>query len=181
MTKKLVIAAILSALLAAGIFSGCSSSSEPATKAGTVSAGGSSKAADSQSSADKVFKVGDIVKVKGAELTVTKISKSDGSDYDKPQKDGNEFVIVSVTIKNVGTDKVDYNPFYFKMKNSQGQITQSSVTTINQSTQLQTGELSGNGSVSGDVVFEEPKNDAGLLLQYLDIDMNTVLTQVKIS
>ncbi|QSZ27545.1 DUF4352 domain-containing protein [Aceticella autotrophica] len=113
------------------------------------------------------YNVGETAKFNGAEMTVTKVEKSNGSEYDKP-KDGMEFVIVTVKIKNAGKDKLSYNPLYFKMQNSKGQITDETFSTINQNTALQSGDLAIGGEVEGSIIFEEPINDPGLVLQYQD-------------
>jgi hypothetical protein len=111
------------------------------------------------------FKVGESVQLKDNKLTVTKVTKSTGTDFDKP-KAGNEFVIVTVAIENAGKEKITYNPFDFKMSNSQGQITDAAITTVNTDTAMQSGELATGGKVSGTIVFEQPKGDSKLQLQY---------------
>ena len=103
---------------------------------------------------------------KGA-ITVTKVEKSQGSEWDKP-KSGKEFVIVYLTIENKGNDNLSYNPLYFKMQNSQGQQESMTFTTVDQDTSLQSGELIPGGKVSGTITFEQPKGDTGLILIYSD-------------
>ncbi len=140
-------------------------------KGPSTSGSGSSNSATPQSTKapkDEIYSVGQAANVDDCEMTLTTVEKSAGGEYDKPQKDGCEFVIVTVTIKNNGKDNLSYNPFYFKMQNSQGQITDMTFTTIDQSTALNSGDLAPGGSVSGTVVFEEPKDDTGLILQYQD-------------
>ena len=117
---------------------------------------------------DAIYAIGQAANVDGCEMTVTNVEKSTGGEYDKPQSDANEFVIVTVSIANKGKKNLPYNPFYFKMQNSQGQITDTTFTTVAQSTALNSGELAPGGTVSGTVVFEQPKDDAGLVLQYQD-------------
>lgn len=103
---------------------------------------------------------------KGA-ITVTKVQKSQGTQYDKP-KSGKEFVIVYVTIENKGSSNLSYNPYYFKMQNSQGQQESRTFTIVDNDTSLQSGELIPGGKVSGTIVFEQPKGDTGLVLIYND-------------
>lgn len=127
------------------------------------------------------YAVGETVKYKGVEMTVTKVEKSNGSDFDKP-KDGKEFVIVTVKIKNGNNDKLAYNPFYFKIQNSKGQVEDQAFTTINTDNSLQSGDLVAGGEVEGTIAFEEPIGDAGMLLQYQDnIFSDKVKIQFKIS
>ena len=101
-------------------------------------------------------------------ITVTNVERSQGSEYSKP-KSGKEYVIVSLKIENKGKDNLSYNPFYFKMQNSQGQQEDYTITMgVNDDTQLNSGELIPGGSVEGTLVFEEPKGDTGLILIYND-------------
>lgn len=105
------------------------------------------------------------VKLNDAIVKVTNVEKSNGSDYDKP-KDGMEFVIVTVFIKNGGNSEISYNPYDFKMQNSKGQITDEGFTTVNSDTQLNSGNLASNGEISGTMAFEQPLNDNALVLKY---------------
>ena len=129
--------------------------------------GGSGVAQSEQIGADasKVFGINEPVKYKGLELSVTKVEKSNGDDFDKP-KDGMEYVIVTVKYKNTGAEKISYNPYDFKMLNSKGQITDEAFTTIDSDTALSSGELAPGGEIEGTIAFEQPKGDTGLKLQY---------------
>lgn len=157
-------------VLLIGIGSCGSKNNEPTKVGGTVttntsSSNNSSKSA--QSNKSKTFKIGDVVALDGLNLSVTKVDKSNGDDFEKP-KSGNEFVIIHVKIANKGTEKIDYNPLYFKVQNSKGQITDETFTTIDQDTTLNSGELAPNGEVEGTIAFEEPQGDKGLVLQFQD-------------
>lgn len=112
-----------------------------------------------------VFAVGEAMQLGKNVLTVTKVEKSNGTEFDTPQQ-GKEYVIVTVQIQNAGDQNISYNPFDFKMANSQGQIQDMGFTTVNSDTSLQSGELAPGGSVSGTIAFEEPVGDTGLQLQY---------------
>ena len=59
--------------------------------------------------------------------------RTQGNEWSKP-KSGNEFVTITVNIENKGKEKLDYNPLYFKLQNSQGQQEGMTFTTINQDT-----------------------------------------------
>ncbi|RSD26817.1 DUF4352 domain-containing protein [Mesobacillus subterraneus] len=115
--------------------------------------------------AKEEFAVGEKVQLEDNVLTVTKVEKSPGSEFDQP-KDGHEYVIVTVEIENAGDENISYNPFDFKMSNSQGQIVDQAFTTVDTNTALQSGELAPGGKVSGTISFEQPAGDAGLQLQY---------------
>ena len=100
-------------------------------------------------------------------ITVTQVERSQGEEYSKPAS-GKEYVIVHVKIENKGDSNLSYNPYYFKMQNSQGQQENTTITIIDQDTALNSGELIPGGTVEGTLVFEEPIGDAGLVLIYND-------------
>ena len=127
-----------------------------------------------------IYAVNEDVKLNDAVVKVTKVEKSNGNEYDKP-KDGMEFVIVTVSIKNSGKDQISYNPFDFKMQNSKGQITDETFTTINQDTALNSGDLAGNGEITGTIAFEQPKNDNALVLIYQGSMFSSKQIKIKLN
>ena len=129
----------------------------------------------------EVYSIGEEAILGDGAITVTNVAKSQGSEYIKP-KTGKEFVIVSVTIENKGDKNLSYNPFYFKMQNSQGQ--QESITfsasVDNNDTELNSGELIPGGKVSGTIAFEQPVNDEGLILIYSDSIWSSKEIKIKL-
>ncbi|MFP5116040.1 DUF4352 domain-containing protein [Bacillaceae bacterium C204] len=113
--------------------------------------------------APKEFQVGETFQLDEYKVSVNKVEKSTGNKFDKP-KSGNEFVIVTVTIENGGTATIDYNQFDFNIKNSQGNMIEATITTIDDDTRFNAGLLPSGGKVSGTVVFEAPKDDTKLQL-----------------
>src|SRR5699024_4742483 len=109
------------------------------------------------------FCVGDKVKLDGQVVEVTEVKKSQGDDFETPSE-GNEFVIVHVAIENNGEDEISYNPFNFKMKNSDGQIEDEGMLMVDSDTSLSAAYLAPGGNVSGTLSFEQPKDDDGLEL-----------------
>jgi len=120
------------------------------------------------------YKIGDIVKASnGATLqVVTDLKKSHGGEYDSI-KPGQEYVMVKVTICNNGKETIAYNPYDFKMQNSQGQILDGTYASINTDTALDSGNLAAGGTVSGTLIYEEPKDDKALTLIYTGNIFNT--------
>jgi hypothetical protein len=155
----LVVVVVIIAIANAG---GKDEPKKVASQAVSNNESGNSEATDPEKTE---FKVGESVQLKDNKLTVTKVAKSAGTDFDKP-KAGNEFVIVTLTVENAGKENISYNPYDFKMTNSQGQITDAAFTTVNTDTALQSGELATGGKVSGTIAFEQPKGDSKLQLQY---------------
>ncbi len=109
--------------------------------------------------------IGEEVKLGETTIVVNSVEKSAGTEWDKP-KSGNEYVIVSVTIRNVGQQEIFYNPYNFSMINSQGQITDMAFTTVDSDTALSSGSLASGGTVSGTISFEQPIEDSNLVLKY---------------
>jgi Domain of unknown function (DUF4352) len=140
----------------------CSGEEETAKK---VSGDDSKTTETKKEEKEQIFKVGDTVQLGDNVLTVTKVDKSAGNEFETP-KQGNEFVIVHVRIENKGKDTIDYNPFDFKLKNSNGQLVDPAFSTVDQNTALESGQLAPNGKVEGTISFEAPKGDKGLQLQY---------------
>lgn len=150
---------ILAVIVVAGIATG--GEEETPTKTGSTEGTGSTQ----EEVVKDTFAIGEEVKLNDNILIVNSVEKSNGNEWDKP-KSGNEFVIVNVTIKNGGTSSITYNPFDFKVQNSNGQITDSAFTTIDSDTSLESGELASGGEVSGTIAFEQPVGDENLVLIY---------------
>lgn len=156
-------------ILVIGIIIGSrSSTAKPSQVASMAASNGNSQPLSETVSSEadtNIFKVGETAKYNDTELTVTKVSKVKRGEFSIP-KDGNEFVVVMVKYKNNGERNISYNPFDFRMKNSKGQITSFDLAVDVTKNQLESGELAPGGEVEGDIVFEEPKGDKGLILQY---------------
>lgn len=178
-SKHKIITGILILIVLAAIGKAMGTKDEPKKVADNTSKSATTSNAKKEEKKEekKDFKIGDTVALKGLNLTVTKVDKSNGTDFEKP-KSGNEYIIVHVKIQNKGADKISYNPFYFKVQNSKGQITQEAFTTIDKDSVLNSGDLAANGEIEGTITFEEPKDDNGLVLQYQD---NVFLKDEKIA
>ena len=117
------------------------------------------------STANTVYQVNEDAKYQNTELCVTQIQWSNGTSIMKP-KAGNEYIILSLKIKNNGTDQLLINPNCFKLKNSLEQAANAAFSTgINTNTGLKSGDLAAGGEVDGTIVFEEPAHDSFLTLQ----------------
>jgi hypothetical protein len=158
------IIAIIVIIIVAAVASSGGKSETPTKVASNSSSNSSSSSTTTKTDkTPKEFKVGETIQLGDHKVTVNKVTKSSGTDIDKP-KTGNEFVIVTVTIENGGKDTIDYNPLDFKIKSSQGNITDGAFTTIDNDTHLNAGQLAAGGKVSGTLAFEAPKGDSKLQL-----------------
>ncbi len=155
-----------------------SSSSDTQTPTKTTSSG-SVATSTTQEPVKDFYEIGEAAVLGSGSITVTDVEKSSGTSFDKP-KSGKEFVIVHVTIKNIGNSNLSYNPFYFKVQNSQGQQTDITFTIVDSSTSLEAGDLVPGGSVSGTITFEEPIDDPDLVLIYQDNFWSNKTLKIKL-
>lgn len=138
-----------------------------------------SNALDNNKAETLEYNQGDAAKLGDGVIKVTKVEKSQGNDWNKP-KSGKEFVIITVSIENKGSGKLSYNPYDFKLQNSQGQQESITFTTINSDTSLSSGELVAGGKVSGTIAFETTKGDKGLSLIYSDSIWSSKELKIKL-
>lgn len=110
------------------------------------------------------FSQDEIVNLDDVLYQVQKVERTKGTEYIRA-KSGQEYVIVSIRIENKSSDKISYNPFDWKMENSQGQETDPSLVSLDD-TRLGSGALSTGGVVEGTIMFEQPQNDENLKLRY---------------
>lgn len=146
MIKKILIGigVLFVVIVIIGMASG-GSSTEP-TKVGE------NKSGNSQSQEQqKEYKVGDVVKLGEREFVVNSVRRSGPFNYNTPDA-GKEYVIVNVTIRNLGKDEVSYNPYDFKMQDANGAQESTTFATLDDS--LNSGTLAPNGKVSGSMPFE---------------------------
>lgn len=160
---------LLFAILLVGQMAACTASS-PTDASATDTPSATSSATESKEvqepEGNSTYGVNEPAQITDVELIVTNVEKSSGTQYSKA-KEGMEYVIVTVKYKNVGDkENVSYNPYDFKIKNSKGQITNQTFTMVNTDTALSSGELAPGGEIEGTIAFEQPKDDAGLVLQY---------------
>ena len=132
------------------------SSTEP-TKVGENS--NNSQAEEQQ----KEYKVADVVKLGEREFVVNSVKRSGAFNYNTPDA-GKEYVIVNVTIRNLGKDEVSYNPFDFKVQDANGAQESSTFASLDDS--LSSGTLAPNGKITGSMPFEVPQGtNAKLIFQ----------------
>lgn len=110
---------------------------------------------------DATPKVGDVTKLGDREFIVNSVRRSEGFKYNTP-KAGKEYVIVNVTIKNLGKDEVSYNPFDFKVQDANG--AQESETFASLDDSLRSGSLAPGGKVTGSIPFQVPNGDKATLI-----------------
>lgn len=124
-----------------------------------------SKVQDLDGNAKTSFNINETAVYDGVNYTVTNVEYSNGSEWDTPAS-GKQYVIVTIKIENNSDSKISYNVYDWKMLNSQGQEDDETITTIDSDTNLSSGDLAVGGTKTGTIVFEEPKDETSLKLEY---------------
>lgn len=138
----------------------------PAAEAPTAGAPEAPTAAPEATAAPAIATVGQRVELDGIALTVTKVTRTGEIGKFQKAQDGREFIQAEVLVENVGAAKeaASYNPFYFKIKDSEG--FESNATIDTGGTALQSGNLDAGGKARGTVVFDVAKGTKALVLSF---------------
>ena len=110
-------------------------------------------------------KVGDVIHLTGVDLTVVSVNLDAKSpnEFITP-KPGNRFVAIEVLYVLTGSDKVDYNPYSWKLSDSQGFSYDSTYGIADPA--LSSGSLSNLGDKArGFLAFEAPTAATGLAVK----------------
>ncbi|MGG5461458.1 DUF4352 domain-containing protein [Clostridium sp. B9] len=125
---------------------------------------------------NEVYNIGDTVQLNNHNLVVNSVKTSMGNEKDRPQQ-GNEFVILNVTLENNSNKEMNYNPYNFQITNSEGDVKDRTFTAIDGKEALNNGVLAPGEKVTGTIVVQEPIGDKDLKLHYTpNIFKNTGVT-----
>ncbi len=131
---------------------------------------------------DKVFTMRDVISYNDVDYRIMKVETSMGNSYKSP-KEGNQFLIVTVYIRNNSSKKVSYSYENWTMSNSKGEEKKRFFSSINVDDALYSGQLVIGGIKTGSMVFEQPINDSKLRMNYYELKVdengNEVLDQAK--
>jgi Domain of unknown function (DUF4352) len=109
-------------------------------------------------------KVGERVESAGIAFIVLNVQKVRSAGFVSAEA-GNILVDIEVVIQNASRDETTpYNPFYFKLKDSQSFEYNPTMSAIEPS--LMSGELEKGDVVRGHVTFEAPEKATGLIVTY---------------
>lgn len=111
--------------------------------------------------------MGDVINFEGEEVTVTNVERNydTGNQYSTP-KTGNEFVKITVNIKNISNKEISVGAHEFELQNSKGSIESIASPTYSLEDVFDNAKLISDGEKSGSMIFEAPKDDEGLKLVY---------------
>ncbi|NFQ67873.1 DUF4352 domain-containing protein [Clostridium sporogenes] len=115
----------------------------------------------------KVFKVGDIVKLKDFKVTVNKVYKVKGDEFTQPQS-GNEFIAVDCSVENISNEQQAVSSIaMFKVVDKDGRQCEYSMEGLTAAKAGQMdGEIAPGRKLTGAYVVEVPKGTTGLELEF---------------
>ncbi len=157
---RLLAAGMASLLLITMAACGTSASVQPQDSSAT----GKTENTSSTVSSEKIYQMGESAQLFDIKLTIDDVQKT--NDFDSEVlRDGMGFVLVKVTLENVGSEGKPYNYASFKLLSSDSKP-DLNVTTLNNQSELHEGELAPGEKTSGIIPFEHPKNDPTMMLQF---------------
>lgn len=132
----------------------------------TTTTGGSGSGSQ-ETQTNKEYTLGETISLRNHTLTVKNLQQGykSGNQFDTPQSQENEFVVVTVEFANTGTDTVDINDFGFKLEDETGTQRSTAFGGLVDG-KLGVVTLSPGGKTSGKVVFEAKKSSSKLILHY---------------
>jgi len=111
------------------------------------------------------FNMGDMISYNDIEYVISTVETSTGTAYKKPKKD-NIYLIIGLSLENKSDDKHHYSGTYFTILNSALEESNRIISPVNAGEDLYSGSLVVGGKKEGSLVFEVPKDDKELFLQY---------------
>lgn len=165
----------------AAIAIGAASQGNKATKVEeTDSTTSSSTSTDATST---VFNAGDVISYEGMEIAVTDVVRNYVFPEDAYVVDaatGKEYVKVTVSITNNTDSKISYNVYDWEIQDSTGDIQTINGYVYSLDNGLSSGELAAGGTKTGDLLFEVPLDDTGLILHYSANILSDETLQIKL-
>ena len=111
------------------------------------------------------FNAGETAIFDKRELTVTKVERNfqTGNEFSQPES-GNEFIVVTVELKNNSKSSMSFNTFDFKLQDSNG-VQKTEALAVAEG-KLDYGDLAPGGKVSGKLSYEITSGDKNPKLIY---------------
>lgn len=111
------------------------------------------------------YSINEDIKLKDRVIKVDKIEKSQGSENYKPG-DGNEFILVTVSMKNISMYDIVYDCDKFILLDKNNKEYESDYSKIKSNTTFSRGSIKSGNVITGVLCFEIPKNSEKLTLQF---------------
>lgn len=137
------------------VFVSCSNSGDSSNNSSSDTSSKTENVSKKKDISDQLFKVGQTASYDDVDIKINSV-KTANSIGDETPSDGNQYVIVSVTLKNNGSESKDYNDIDFKFDNN-GDI-KDSTTVSSDTNEMNTGELDKGASITKDVIGEVPSS-----------------------
>ncbi len=152
-----------------GIGAGAGAIIDEPQKVGQTSAKVQDKSTETstETNKSKVFKIGDVVKLKDFKVTVNKLYKVKGDELSQPQP-GNEFIAVDCSVENISNEQQAVSSvMMFKVVDKDGRECEESIggLTAAKAGQMD-GEIGPGRKITGVYVVEVPKGTTGLELEF---------------
>lgn len=109
------------------------------------------------------YKIGDTITIDGLEIEVTDKKELEGKNYYRP-KDGYIYQMITIKLTNKTNHSISYDPANFKILSKEN--IEPSLPVIGEKPYLQTGKLEKEKTITGNIVFEIPKESQNLKLGY---------------
>ncbi|AUM96043.1 TPA: DUF4352 domain-containing protein [Clostridium botulinum] len=160
---------ILIFIVGIGIGAGAGAIIDEPQKVGQTSAKVQDKSTETstETNKSKVFKIGDVVKLKDFKVTVNKLYKVKGDELSQPQP-GNEFIAVDCSVENISNEQQAVSSvMMFKVVDKDGRECEESIggLTAAKAGQMD-GEIGPGRKITGVYVVEVPKGTTGLELEF---------------
>lgn len=105
----------------------------------------------------------DTITYNGGEYSVTKVSKDD------------EYIVVTIKIKNISDKDLKYSDFNFIMLNQSGKQVDLKSLVVDDGTVLSNGTLKPNEEVEGSITWLQDKKNKSLRIRYYE---NPIMTEI---
>ncbi len=127
----------------------------------------SKEESDEETDLEKTYAVGETLEHNGIKITVTETERIEPDEMDFLDE-GENYVRAYLVIENNSDKEISYNSFDYEIQTSDGNIMDSFVLPPSggNSKTLDSGKLTPGGKVEGNLYFEVPADDNGLILRY---------------
>ncbi|KGO14649.1 hypothetical protein NZ45_06410 [Clostridium botulinum] len=160
---------ILILIVGIGIGAGAGTIIDEPQKVGQTSAKVQDKSTETstETNKSKIFKIGDVVKLKDFKVTVNKVYKVKGDEFNQPQS-GNEFIAVDCSVENISNEQQPVSSvMMFKVVDKDGRECEESIEGLTAAKAGQMdGEIGPGRKITGVYVVEVPKGTTGLELEF---------------
>jgi hypothetical protein len=129
----------------------------------------------------KHLQIGNSAQVGDWQVTVNSAKTNSGSDFNKPQKAGNLFILIDVTMKNISRQQqVASSLGQFKLRNQAGE--EMAIAIVTEVSPPPNGNVAAGSQVKGKLAYEVPKDAHAFVLEVTGgtISTDQVLWDIKV-